>query len=255
MKSERHAFSGQGVLITGAAGGFGRAMARAFCAHGARVALLDRDAAAVEAAASELVDAGFQALAIAADITREVDVARAAEAAAAGGGVHVLVNNAGIASVRDIRTVTADEWGTTLGVNLTGQFLVTRAVVEPMVARGSGVIINIASLAGKRGGGILGKVAYATSKAGLIGFTRAVARELAPHGIRVNGIAPGAMDTEMTRVFREQPDLLATVVAGVPLGRLGQPEDVANLAVFLASNRSAYITGQTINLDGGILME
>ena len=171
------------------------------------------------------------------------------------GPVDMLVNAAGIVTMTGFADVTEEEWDRLIDVDLTGIFIMCQIVGAGMAERGRGRIINIASLAGKRGGGFLGTSGYATAKAAVMGFSKALARELAPTGVTVNSVAPGAMDTEMTKVLNEKPDLLAKVVAVIPLGRRGVPREVADPITFLCTTDAAYITGETVTVDGGVLME
>ena len=194
-------------------------------------------------------------LALHADVTDEASVERAvARATAELGAVEIVVNNAGIGSVAPIDEITRAEWDRTLDVNLTSMFVCTRAVLPGMIERRRGVFVNLASLAGKRGGGILGKLAYATSKAGVLGFTKCVARESAAHGIRANAVAPGAIDAGMAAVLGTDPELGSRVLPTIPLGRFGTGLDVARVVAFLASDDAGYLTGETIVVDGGIYM-
>jgi 3-oxoacyl-[acyl-carrier protein] reductase len=247
---------GRVAVVTGAGRGFGRSIAELLAERGAAVGVLDLDASAAEQVAGGIESRGARACALPADVSVDESVEAAfARAGEALGPVDVLVNNAGIASFASVETLDRDEWDRVLLVDLTSMFLCTRAVVGGMIELRRGSIVNIASLAGKRGGGILGKCVYATAKAGVLGFTKATARELAPHGIRVNAVAPAAFDTEMTKVFHEDEALLQRVLQTIPLGRLGRPDELAPAVAFLASDEASYITGETINLDGGIQME
>ena len=249
-------FTGRTAIVTGAGRGFGRAIAELLAERGAAVAVLDIDGDAAAAVAAGIRRRGARAIPLAADVTSDEQVHSAvARATAELGALDILVNNAGIVSTTPIEELERPEWERTLAVDLTSLFVVTKAVIPAMIDRRSGAIVSIASLAGKRGGGIFGKCAYATAKAGVLGFTKSIARELAPYGIRANAVAPGAFGTEMTRAFLEDEQVLGRVLATIPLGRLGQPADVARTVAFLASDEASYLTGETINLDGGILME
>ena len=148
-----------------------------------------------------------------------------------------------------------EEWDNVFRVDYTSMYLTCREVAESMVERRFGRIVNLSSIAGKRGGGFLGRTAYSAAKAGVIGFTKALARELAPFCVTVNAVAPGAMDTEMTKVLREDPELLARVLSVVPMGERGTIQDVADAVVFLCSEGASYLTGETIDVDGGVMME
>jgi 3-oxoacyl-[acyl-carrier protein] reductase len=170
------------------------------------------------------------------------------------GGIDILVNNAGIISRTPFLELTEEEWDRVLRVDLTSLFLLSKAFVPSMCKRHDGCVINISSLSEQLGVGFVGRFAYATAKAGVSGLTRAMAKELAGFGVRVNAIAPGVMDTEMTR-FLEEENVLDNVVGSIPLGRRGEPRDVANTALFLASSMSSYMTGQVLNVDGGVRMK
>lgn len=238
------------AIVTGAASarGIGRATARLFAAHGARVALLDRDGAGAAAAAAELGPAhrGY-----ACDVTREEEVHAVIAAVAADlGPPAVLVNNAGISSPLRLGEVTRADYDAVMDVNLRGSFLCAQAVAPLMRARGGGSIICMSSVSAKRGGGLFGASVYSAAKAGVLGLARALARELAPDRIRVNAVAPGLVDTD---IFGGQlsEERRAELVASIPLGRIGQPLDVARACLFLASELSEYITGEVLDVNGG----
>lgn len=244
------------AVVTGGGSNFGEAIAEGLARAGAYIGIYDLDAVAAAQVAARLRNAQLAAHAIGGDVANTADVKDGfAEIERTFGPIDVLVNNAGIASTTPITELTREEWDRTMAVDLTSLFICTKAVMDGMIQRRKGSIINVASLAGKRGGGILGKCAYATAKAGVLGFTKAAARELAQYGIRVNSVAPGAFDTGMSSVLSVDVQMRERVLAEIPLGRLGRPEDVSNAVLFLASDDSAYITGETIVLDGGILME
>lgn len=242
--------AGKVALVTGAQQGIGQAIALAYGREGASVVLnyLDQPTAAEEAAA-QIRAMGQQAVAVSGDVSQPADVRRLVEAGAALGGIDILVNNAGIFPRVEFLDMTEAQWDEVLNVNLKGTFLCTQAVAQHLVARGSsGAVISITSSAAFRSSPR--GVHYVASKAGIIGVTRAAALELAPHRIRVNAIAPGTTDTAQPRYGMSEAELQA---AGrqVPLGRLGMPEDVADLAVFLASEEARHITGQTMHVNGG----
>ena len=250
---ESRSLEGRVIVVTGAGGGIGQVISGTLASRGARVAALDVDESAASAVAERL---GGDALAVGADVTDEASVRVAVDhVSAALGPVDVLVNNAGIGSSPTILEISRAEWERTLEVNLTSMFVCTQAVLPSMVERRTGAFVNIASLAGKRGGGILGKVAYATAKAGVLGFTKCVARETAQYGVRANSVAPGAINAGMATILGEDEELGSRVRATIPLGRLGTAEDVAGAVAFLASDDASYVTGETIVVDGGILME
>lgn len=252
-------FDGQGVLVTGAAHGIGAAITRAFAAEGARVAVTDLDGDAAEALAKELRGGhGWQL-----DVTRRDDVARVFEAAAAAlGPLRVVAANAGVSTMNPVVDLTEDEWDFNMDVNAKGVFLVNQSAVRHFLAHGGGAIVNTASLAGKVGAPLLAH--YSASKFAVVGFTQALAREVATRGIRVNAVCPGFVVTGMQdrEVVWEgalrglTPDeVREQYLRETPLGRLAQPEDVARVVVFLASDDAGYMTGQAINVTGGIRMD
>jgi 3-oxoacyl-[acyl-carrier protein] reductase len=237
---------GRTALVTGAARGIGLAIGARLRADGARVVLLDRDAPAVEAAAKRL---GPEARAIVADVTRTADVDRAVRAAHDWHArLDIVVNNAGITG-RSFPTweLTDEDWHQVIAVDLTSVFLVCRAAVRLMRPRGSGRIVNIASIAGKEGNPTL--VPYSSAKAGVIGLTKALAKEVATQGILVNAVAPAVIGTELLRQMeRSTVDML---VAKIPMGRVGTPEEVAALVAWLASDECSFSTGAVYDLSGG----
>jgi 3-oxoacyl-[acyl-carrier protein] reductase len=250
------ALAGKCAVVTGAGRGFGARIASDLAALGASVGILDVDMGAADAVAAELVQNGRKAIAVVCDVSDFATVQNAfAEVRRSLGEVNVLVNNAGIVSSTPLLETTEEEWDRVLAVDYTSLFNCCKAVVPGMVESRWGRIVNISSVAGKRGGGFLGKGAYCVAKAGVIGFSKALARELAPVGITVNTVAPGAMDTEMTRALADDPELLAKVEATIPMGYRGTIEDVADTVVFLVSDLASYVTGETINVDGGVTME
>ena len=242
--------AGKVALVTGAQQGIGQAIALAYGREGASVVLnyLDNQAAA-EASAAQIRALGQRAVTIAGDVAQATDVRRMIEAGVAMGGLDIVVNNAGIFPRVEFLDMTEAQWDEVLNVNLKGTFLCTQAAAQQMVQRSQGgAVINLASGAAFRSSPR--GVHYVASKAGIVGLTRAAALELAPHRVRVNAIAPGLTDTAQPRYGMSEAELQA---AGrqVPLGRIGTPEDVADLAVFLASDESRHITGQTIHVNGG----
>ncbi|MBI4629674.1 MAG: 3-oxoacyl-ACP reductase FabG [Candidatus Rokubacteria bacterium] len=237
---------GRVALVTGAARGIGLAISRRLAAEGARVALVDLDGAAVAAAATEL---GEAALALTADVTQTADVERAVAAAhARWRRLDVVVNNAGITGGSKLTWELSDEdWHRVIACDLTSVFLVSRAAVKLMLGQGSGRIVNIASIAGKEGNPTLAP--YSTAKAGVIGFTKALAKEVATRGILVNAVAPAVIGTDMVRqMSKETVDML---VAKIPMGRIGRPEEVAALVAWLASDECSFSTGAVYDLSGG----
>ena len=242
--------AGKVALVTGAQQGIGKAIALAYGREGASVVInyLDNQAAAEEIA-SQIRALGQRAVPMAGDMAQATDIRRMVEAGENLGGIDILVNNAGILTRVEFLDMTEAQWDEVLNVNLKGTFLCTQAVAQKLVERGrTGAVINLASSAAFRSSPR--GVHYVASKAGIVGVTRATALELAPYRVRVNAIAPGTTDTAQPRYGMSEEELQA---AGrqVPLGRMGTPEDVADLAVFLASEESRHITGQTLHVNGG----
>jgi NAD(P)-dependent dehydrogenase (short-subunit alcohol dehydrogenase family) len=243
------------ALITGASAGIGRACALAFAREGARIAALARRQDPLEALAAEIARQGGEALALTADVTRANEIDRAVTAAVDRfGPFQILVNSAGIPFIGTAESTTEAEWNRVLAVNLTGTFLVSRAAVPVMRRAGGGSIVNLGSVYGlvaRRE-----RAAYAASKGGVTLLTQAMALDHAAEGIRVNCICPALVETElMQRIFEGTPDPAAARrarEAELPLGRLGKPEDVAALALYLASEESGWMTGAAIPLDGGL---
>jgi len=243
-------FAGKVALITGASRGLGRAAAARLLERGAAVAVNVRDVERAEAVARELGTRAFAAPGDVADpaAVREM-VARTLDRF---GRLDILVNNAALALSTRFETISEEEWRRAMDVNVTAPFLLIRAVLPAMKAAGAGRIVNISSTAGKSVS-TLGGAHYTTSKAALLGLTRAAAKELGKHGITVNAICPGLIDTELTRE-NASPDELAAYARGFPIQRLGQPIEVADLICFLASDAAGYITGASLDINGGDLM-
>lgn len=244
-------FNGKVAIVTGSARGIGFAIGQELAKAGARVALVDLKADLAEQAATQLRGAGYEAIAIAADVSNEAQVrAMAQQALNRWGQVDILVNNAGICPVTPFEEITVEEWDLVLGINLKGAFLCSKAVAPIMCKQHSGKIINIASSAGQMGGLAVG-LHYSASKAGMFGLTKGLARILAPD-IQVNAVSPGTTESEMTSGW----DQAATdsIVSKIPAGRLGRPVDVAAAVLFLASDMTEFITGQTLSVNGGLLM-
>jgi len=237
---------GKTALVTGAARGIGLAISTRLVREGARVALVDLDRAGVDAAAKPF---GGQALALAAEVTKTDDVERAVRTVTERWGrLDIAVNNAGITGGSKLTwEITDEEWHRVLAVDLTAVFLVSRAAVRVMLGQGSGRIVNIASIAGKDGNPTL--VPYSTAKAGVIGLTKALAKEVATRGILVNAIAPAMIETDMVRqMSKETVDMLR---AKIPMGRIGRPEEVAALVAWLASDECSFSTGAVYDISGG----
>jgi NAD(P)-dependent dehydrogenase (short-subunit alcohol dehydrogenase family) len=249
--------AGEVAIIAGGAGGLGYATAENVLELGGKVCIFDMNLARAEEACEKLQAAtGGTAVAAGGSITDRDDVQAAIDLATAElGPIDFLINAAGVASRVPVAAVSEEEWDRTIDIDLTGVFITSQLVGKGMAERGKGRIVNIASLAGKRGGGFLGQGAYSTAKAAVMGLSKALARELAPSGVTVNSIAPGAIDTEMTKVLTEEPERLAMVEASIPMGRRGVPREVADAITFLLTVDAGYITGETLTIDGGVLME
>jgi pyridoxal 4-dehydrogenase len=243
------ALADQTALVTGAARGLGYAAARRLATEGARVVLFDRDGDALAAAAEALADEGLGVAPHPVDVSDEEGVRHAvADVLAAEGRIDVLVNNAGVYPHRPFEELTYAEWRRILAINLDGVFLCTHAAYPAMRARGYGRIVNISSATFFIG--YPGLTAYVASKGGIIGFTRALASEAGPHGITVNAVTPGLIATEGV-LEGEEAGLFDEIVPEQALPRRGEPEDIAECVAYLASPSASFITGQTINVDGG----
>jgi len=244
---------GKVALVTGGGQGIGRALSLALAEGGADVAVADIDMPAAEAAVAEVIACGRRGLAVEADVTSKPAVEAMVQTTVETlGRLDILVNNAGIFPIAPVATMTEEVWDRVMAINLKGVFLCSQAVLAPMRRAGGGRIINLASVSGLVGA--VGMAHYAASKAGVIGFTKSLAREVTTMGITVNAIAPGIIETETTRqTFPE--GALQAYQAQVPLRRLGRPEDLTGMVVFLASPAAAYITGQVYAVDGGYTMQ
>ncbi|SET83205.1 3-oxoacyl-[acyl-carrier-protein] reductase [Oceanicella actignis] len=240
--------TGKRALVTGASGGIGGAIARALHGAGATVGLSGTRVAPLEALAAEL---GERAHALPCDLTKDADLAelprRAAEAM---GGVDILVNNAGLTRDNLMMRMSDEDWELVLRVNLTAAFKLSRAVLRGMMKARWGRIVNVTSVVGVTGNA--GQANYAASKAGLTGMSKSLAQEVASRGITVNCIAPGFIETAMTEVLNDA--VRERTLAAIPAGRMGTPEEIAAAALYLASPEAAYVTGQTLNVNGGMAM-
>ncbi len=242
---------GKVAIVTGAARGIGRGIAEAFAREGAAVAVADRDETGAMALAEEIEGKGSRAAAIKVDVAKPDEVERmVARTKEELGGLHILVNNAGIDTVSKLVDMPLEQWQEMLDVNLTSVFLCTRAALPTMIEQGWGRIISIGSQLGLIGADTM--VHYCAAKAGVHGFSRALAYEVAPHNITVNAIAPGPIDTDLLRSIPQ--NWLDRKKAEVPLGRFGKVEEIAPTAVLLASDGGAYYTGATMNVSGGDAM-
>jgi 3-oxoacyl-[acyl-carrier protein] reductase len=239
------------ALVTGGGRGIGRAIALKLAAAGASVVVNDISEETAGAVAEEVRIMGRPSLAIAADVSSADDAARLIDTTIEKcGQLDIMVNNAGIARDQLLLRMSEDDWDKVIDIDLKSVFLCSKAALRPMLKARQGRIINMASIVGLVGNP--GQANYASAKAGVIGFTKAIAKEVASRNITVNAIAPGFIDTDMTKGLAEKQR--QELMAGIPLGRLGTPEDVADAVVFLASGAAAYITGQVLAVDGGMTM-
>lgn len=239
------------VMITGAGRGIGRATALLAAKEGARVVVVDRDAEPASQVAAQIRESGGQALDVVADVTDRAQLdAAVTKATEAFDRIDVLINNAGITQDATLAKMTESQFDRVIDINLKGVFHATQAVLPTMIAQNKGKIINASSVVGLHGN--FGQTNYAATKAGVIGMTKSWAKELARKGITANAVAPGFIATEMTAAMPEK--VLAMMSDKTPLGRLGQPDDIAKVYLFLASDDSDFITGQVISVDGGLVL-
>ncbi len=250
MSEELFSVAGQNVIVTGGSRGIGRAIAEGFAARGAHVLICSRTQESVETALKEMQDAGLKADGVACDVSDEQQILTTVQTAISRlGHIDTLVNVAGVNRRKRAETVTADDYDFILDTNLRGAFLMSREVGKHMIDRKSGAQINIESL--NTWMPLKGVLPYAMSKFGMQGMTRGLALEWGRHGVRVNSLAPGFILTDLTRKLWSDPEMQAWNQANAPLGRLGEPEDMVGTAIFLASKASAFMTGQTLYVDGG----
>ncbi len=241
------------AIVTGGARGIGKAIALAFIREGAKAALIDVDKGILGAAKNEIKKNREEVIAVPCDITNSVEVgAMVNQVQKAFGRIDILVNNAGIIRRGTIETVTEEDWDRVIAVNLKGTFNCCKAVVEFMKQQRYGKIVNVSSIAGKVGD-TTSAPGYGPSKAGVDALTKTLARQLAPYGINVNGVSPHAIETEMSAQWSEEKR--KEIIASIPLGRLGKPEDVAEAALFLVSDEASFITGEILDVNGGALMD
>ena len=246
-------FKNQVAVVTGAAKGIGRSIALALIDEGARVVPVDVDREALRSLQVEAEKREGQILPVVCDIEKSSDVkAMVEEVLGTFGRIDLLVNNAGIIRRGTIETVGEDDWDRVIAVNLKGTFNCCKAVVGTMKRQRSGTIVNVSSIAGKIGD-ITSAPGYGSSKAGSDALMKTLARQLAPSGIRVNAVAPHAIETEMSAQWPEEKR--REVIAGIPLGRLGRPQDVAEAVLFLASDAASFITGEILDVNGGAFMD
>jgi 3-oxoacyl-[acyl-carrier protein] reductase len=240
--------------VTGAGRGIGQAIALELAQHGANVVVSDIQIESALGVAHQVEALGCQSIAVHADVSRENEVQELVrQTVERFGRIDILVNNAGVVSTGPISEITNETWDRTLAVNLKGVFLCSKAVFPWMLAQRDGRIINIASVAGKRGGGLHGNSCYAAAKGGVIAFTKSIAREGGPYNIRVNAITPALIETEMIRGMSQ--DNLETILNALPLRRKGKAEDVAAAVCFLASDAASFMTGEIMDVDGGLMMD
>ncbi len=247
-------FQGRVVIVTGAAKGIGLRIARAFAREGARVAVLDIDAPGIDALARELETRGAHVLALKCDVTVGPHVRSAVDQVARRWGrIDVLVNNAGgFPRIKRTEEIADDEWEAIVRFNLSSAFLCAKAVLPIMKRQRAGRIVNLSSIVG-RAGAVTVTSHYAAAKAGVLGFTRHLAREVGPDGITVNAVAPGTVATERFTSLRT-PAEVARITESIPLRRVAEPEEIAECVLFLASDAAGYITGATLDVNGGLVM-
>jgi 3-oxoacyl-[acyl-carrier protein] reductase len=239
------------AVVTGAAQGIGVAIASTFAIHGASLVIADLNLEAAQDAKAKLEALGAKALAVRVDVRDPAQVQHMVETTVSElGSLDVLVNNAGITRDATLRKMTLDDWQLVIDVHLKGTFLGTQAAAAVMRQQKCGAIVNISSISGKVG--FVGQTNYSAAKAGIIGLTKAAAKELAPHGVRINAVQPGLIRTAMTEALRQ--DIWNQKVSEVPMGRAGEPEEVANAVLFLASDLASYITGAVLEVTGGRYM-
>ena len=247
--------TGRVALVTGASSGIGAATARVLADLGARVAIgYHRNEAGAEEVERDIVQRDGKAIRVRADARVAADIRELVNVSTSElGPIDILINNAG-SLIERMRLVeqTEERWDEVMNLNLKSAMLCSQAVAQSMIERKTGAIVNVASIAGRNGGG-LGAAAYSIAKGGLITFTKSLAKELAPHGIRVNAVSPGVIDTPFHQVF-STPEMIRNFVTTIPLGRVGTPDECARVIAFLASDAASYVVGETVEINGGQLM-
>jgi len=243
------------AIVTGARRGLGKTHALTLAQAGAKVVVSDISLEDCEKVVKEIKKQKGEALAVKSDVSKKQEVEELVRKAVdKWGKIDILINNAGICQFKPFLELTEEEWDRTININLKGYFLCSQAAAKEMAKQKSGVIVNIASVAmGQQGIGLPNIVHYCASKGGIVAMTEAMALELAPYNIRVNAIAPGMIDTPMVDTVKQDPKSIEGLLARVPLHRMGEPQEVSNLVLFLASDESSYMTGSTVVVDGGWL--